>query len=128
VPPPHRSLTVQALPSSQVALLLTWMQPVTGLHAALVQTLPSSWQVIAEPPEQVPPLQTSLVVQTLLSLHGPVLFACVHPMTASQTSSVQALLSLQLTGVPPWHRPSLHRSFTVQALPSLHVVPACFGV
>jgi hypothetical protein len=73
VPPEHVSLVVQALPSLHGAVLLVCVQPVIGLHASSVQTLPSS-QFGAAPPTQTPPAQVSPVVQALPSLHGAVLF------------------------------------------------------
>jgi hypothetical protein len=57
------------------------------------------------------------------------LFWFLQPSTASQLSSVQGLLSLQLRGPPPPHVPDVHVSPTVQALLSLHDPPslaACF--
>lgn len=43
------SASVQALPSSHGAVLLTKPHPVTGLHESVVHTLPSS-QTRGEPP------------------------------------------------------------------------------
>ena len=96
-PPPHVSLVVQAFPSSHGALLLVWAQPVAGLQLSLVQTL-LSLQSGGGPPTQVPPLQVSPVVQALPSLHGTLLLLWTHPVAGLQLSSVQPLLSLQLTG------------------------------
>lgn len=72
VPPAHVSPVVQALPSSQGAVLLVCVQPVAGLQASSVHTLPSS-QLGAGPPRQVPAEQVSLVVQALPSLQGAAL-------------------------------------------------------
>jgi hypothetical protein len=44
-----------------------WTAPVDGLHESVVQTLPSS-TLSGLPDWQLPPLQTSPVVQALLSL------------------------------------------------------------
>src|SRR5207244_10793607 len=71
-PPLQASLVVHALPSLQGAVLLVWTQPVAGSQPSSVQPLPSL-QFGAGPPMQRPPLQASLVVQALLSLHGAVL-------------------------------------------------------
>jgi hypothetical protein len=49
VPPPQWSLTVQALPSLQAALLLVYTHPSEPLHESLVQTLPSL-QLSGAPP------------------------------------------------------------------------------
>ena len=68
----QKSPTVHALPSSQVAELPLWVQPLAGSQASLVQTFLSS-QSGAAPPLHLPPLQVSLVVQALPSLHGEVL-------------------------------------------------------
>src|SRR5881296_3144277 len=40
-PPPHRSLRVQAFPSSHEAVLFVWTHPVVGLQLSSVQGLPS---------------------------------------------------------------------------------------
>src|SRR5207244_1018879 len=42
-PPPHRSLRVQAFPSSHEAVLFVWTHPVVGVQLSSVQGLPS-WQ------------------------------------------------------------------------------------
>ncbi len=63
-------------------------------------------------------MQTSPLVQALLSLHAAVLFVCVHAILASQASLVQALPSSQFGAAPPLHTPPLQTSPTVQALPS----------
>ena len=104
-------------------------------------------------PAQTPLEQTSPIVQTLLSSQGFEFATCVHPLAGLQLSSVQGLPSLQSTGappmqtppeqvsfvvhalpsshapgtgVPPWHRPSVHDSLTVQGFASSQ--PALFGV
>src|SRR5207247_9008195 len=83
-----------------------------------VEPLPSS-QFGGGRPTQRPPLQASLVVQALPSLHGRALLACSQPVVALQLSSVQTLPSSQLGAGPPTHRPALQVSFSVQAFPSL---------
>ena len=117
-PPAQESSTVQALPSLQGAVLFTCVQPVAGLQASSVQTLPSS-QLGAAPGTQEPPLQASPTVQALPSLQGAVLFTCVQPVAGLQASSVQTLPSSQLGAAPGTQEPPLQASPTVQALPSL---------
>ena len=97
LPPLHVSLVVQASPSSQGAVLLVLTQPVAGLQLSSVHTL-LSLQFGGGPPTQEPPLQVSLVVHALPSLHGALLLAWTHPMDGLQLSSVQTLLSSQFTG------------------------------
>jgi hypothetical protein len=67
------------------------------LQLSSVQTFPSL-QFGAGPPTQLPPLQVSLVVHALPSLHGALLLAWTHPMEGLQLSSVHTLLSSQFTG------------------------------
>ena len=117
VPPLQVSLVVQALPSLQGAVLLTWTQPVEGLQVSSVQTLPSS-QEGAGPPTHRPPLQASFVVQRLPSLQGAALLVCTQPVAWLQPSSVQGFPSSQLGGAPPTQFPPLQASLVVQALPS----------
>jgi hypothetical protein len=97
LPPLQVSLVVQASPSSHGALLLVLTQPLAGLQLSSVHTL-LSLQFGGGPPRQEPPLQVSLVVHALPSLHGALLLACTHPMAGLQLSSVQTLLSSQFTG------------------------------
>lgn len=59
-------------------------------------------------------------MQAFPSLHGPVLFTCLQPLTASQESSVHTLPSSQLGGGPPAQCPPEQMSLVVQASPSLH--------
>src|SRR5207247_5537644 len=68
---------------------------------------------------RLPPLHGSLVVQTLPSLHGAVLFVWTQPVEGLQESSVHGLESAHPSGGPPMQLPPLHLSFVVQALPSL---------
>jgi hypothetical protein len=53
-PLPHVSPSVQALPSVHGCVLFVFVQPVAGLQASFVQTLPSS-QSTAAPDSQAPP-------------------------------------------------------------------------
>src|SRR5213078_4013955 len=117
-PPLQASLVVHALPSLQGAVLLVWTQPVDGLQVSSVQRLPSS-QLGPAPPTHRPPLQASLVVQALPSVQGSVLLPWRQPVVGSQLSSVQRLLSLQLSAGPPAQLPWLQVSLVVQALPSV---------
>src|SRR5207237_798102 len=71
------------------------------------------------PPTHRPPLQASLVVQALSSLQGSVLLPWRQPVVGSQLSSVQTLLSLQLSAGPPAQLPWLQVSLVVQAMPSV---------
>jgi glyoxylate utilization-related uncharacterized protein len=71
-PPEQLSLVVQALPSLQGSVLLTYTQPEAGLQESFVQTFASS-QVSGGPPAHVPPEHASFVVQALPSLQGLVL-------------------------------------------------------
>src|SRR2546428_10823874 len=68
-PPAQVSAVVQALPSVQGAVFDVFTQPVAGLQASSVQTLPSL-QLSAAPPTQTPPAQVSAVVQAFPSLHA----------------------------------------------------------
>jgi hypothetical protein len=97
-PPTHApaeqvSFVVQALPSSQAAVLFTFAQPDVGWQESSVQTLPSL-QLGGGPPTHEPKAQVSLVVHALPSLHVTVLLAN--------------------TQTPPWHESVVH------TLPSLH--------
>ena len=85
LPPLHVSPTVQPLPSLHGPLLLVWTQPpaTAGSQLSSVQTFPSS-QFFAPLPTQLPPLQTSVVVQGLPSSHGLLLFVCTQPTAGSQ--------------------------------------------
>ena len=53
------------------------------------------------------------------SVQGALLFAWTQPESGSQPSSVQGLLSSQLSTAPPTQAPPLHVSTVVQAFPSL---------
>src|SRR5439155_1345728 len=78
LPPLHPSLTVEAVPSSQGAVLFVWTHPVVGLQVSSVQGLPSL-QFSGVPGWHVPPLHTSPAVQALPSEHGAVLFVWTQP-------------------------------------------------
>src|SRR6266849_2358938 len=121
-PPLQVSLVVQAFPSLQGAVLLVWKHPLVGSQASSVQTLPSS-QLSGAPGLQVPPPHTSWPLHTVLSSHEAVLLVCTHPVAGLQLSSVQTLLSLQLTALPSQNPRELQVSLVVQALPSLQEVP-----
>ena len=113
VPAWHRPATQVSLPSqalwlSQSALTVQgWQfacggfsQPRLVLQESVVQAL-LSLQLSAAPLTQVPPPQVSLPVQALPSLQGPVLLVRTQPLDELQLSSVQTLLSLQLSAGPP---------------------------
>jgi hypothetical protein len=127
VPPWQTSPVVQAFPSLHEAVLFVLMQPAAGLQASSVQTLPSL-QLGGVLPTQVPPAQTSTVVQALPSLHAAELFVLKQPLAGLQASSVQTLPSLQLGGVLPTQEPPLQTSTVVQALPSEQAVPSGLAV
>jgi hypothetical protein len=127
LPALHLSPVVQALPSSQSAVLLAWAQvPSAGLQLSSVQTL-SSLQLLATPTHW-PAEHVSLLVHALPSSHVAVLFVWTQPVAGTQLSSVHGLVSAQLGGAPPWHAPAEHVSAVVQALPSSHeaVLFACW--
>ena len=98
IPPLQVSGPVQKEPSSHDAVLLGCVQPKPVSHSSSVQTL-LSLQLGAGPPTQMPPLHASAVVQALPSLHIALLSTFAHPEVGLQLSSVQPLLSLQLTGL-----------------------------
>jgi hypothetical protein len=116
VPAEQVSPVVQALPSSQEAVLLVCTHPVPELHESLVQSL-SSLQSSAEPPAQEPAEQASPVVQALPSSQEAVLLLNTQPSSSSQESLVHSLSSLQVMVSPP-HVPSEQTSFSLQALSS----------
>jgi hypothetical protein len=118
-PPEQASPVVHALPSLHAAVLLVWMHPDVGLQESSVHGL-LSLQLSAVPAWQVPPPQTSPVVQAFPSLHGSVLFVWTHPVDGLQVSVVHGLLSLHAVAVPGWHVPPEQESPVVQAFPSSH--------
>ncbi len=83
----------------------------------MVQALRSS-QTTGMLPVQTPPLHASGAKQALPSSQTAVLFTCKQPLAVSQLSSVQALLSSQLSTEPLVHLPPRQTSGAVQALPS----------
>src|SRR6266550_2068925 len=95
-PPEQVSLLVQALPSSQGALLGVNVHPVP-LQASSVQTLPSL-QVNAMP-AHTPLAQVSLRVQRLPSSQVAVLGGNVDPVPL-QASLVHTLPSSQVNAIP----------------------------
>lgn len=97
-PPEQVSLTVQALPSLHGAVLLTWMQPVAGLHESSVQTLLSS-QFGGGPLTQLPAEQVSFIVQALPSSQGLLLLVNTQKPLGPQVSVVQTLPSLHWAAV-----------------------------
>jgi hypothetical protein len=117
-PAAHVSPVVQALPSSQVAVLFACAHPVAGLQESFVQGL-LSLQFGAAPPTHAPPAQVSPVVQAFPSLQATVLFAWAQPVAGTHESLVHGLLSLQFGAAPPTHAPPEHVSPVVHALPSL---------
>ena len=78
----------------------------------------------AEPPPQLPPLQLSSSVQGSPSSQLAVLLAWVQPVAVLQPSVVQTLLSLQSTAEPPQVPEVSQTSSSVQAFPSLQVLPS----
>ena len=121
-PAAQTSPCVQALPSSQTAVLFACVQPLAGLHASFVQGLLSSHVVAAlmAVPAHVPPPQTSFCVHALPSSQPSALLLNTQPLTALQESLVQTLLSTH-TMPTPLHWPLAQVSPFVQALPSEHV-------
>src|SRR3989338_5174927 len=117
-PPEQTSVTVQALPSLQAAVLFVWTATPFE-QESLVQGLLSLRFGILPDPAQPPPEQTSVTVQALPSLQAAVLFVWTAT-PFEQESLVQGLLSLRFGIVPePVQAPPEQTSVTVQALPSL---------
>ncbi len=119
VPPAQPSISVQALPSVQGALLLAEVHaPVATLQPSSVQGLLSP-HALAAPPLQALAAHASFNVHWLPSLQGAVLTAFAHlPSLRLQVSVVQTLLSSQLLAWPAAQPPPVHLSNSVQALPS----------
>jgi hypothetical protein len=113
------SFVVQALLSSQGAMLFVFTHPVPASQESSVQILPSS-QLGGAPPTQTPSEQISAVVHASLSSQGTVLSALIHPIPESHESSVQTLASSQSGAAPPMQMPAEHVSLVVQASPSSH--------
>ncbi len=115
----HASGLVHLLPSSQLVVLLAYLQPLALSQVSVVHRL-LSLQTSALPPAQLPPLQVSPTVHALPSLQLAVLFSFLQPLVGSQVSIVQGLPSSQLGAAPPVQVPAAQASPVVQALPSLH--------
>ena len=120
-PAAHLSAEVQALPSSQAATELANTQlPLAASQESDVHGL-ESLQFLTAPGTQPEAAQMSPTVQGLPSEQGLALAVCVQPVTGLQLSSVQALLSLQLTCGPGRHTPALQASPTEHTeLSALH--------
>ena len=120
-PPPQISPSVHAFWSSQALVLLVNTQPVVVLHVSVVQPFWSSHGALGVP-VQVPWLHASLPVHAFLSSQVPVTGVLMQPLLGSQLSSVQTLLSSQLTGLEV-QTPAVQMSPVVHALPSSQAVP-----
>lgn len=114
------SFVVQALPSSQGAVLSVCTHPFSGSQLSSVQVFPSS-QFGAGPPTQIPLLHVSLVVHASSSSHGDALFTYWQPSCWSQLSSVQGFWSLQLRAFPTQLPP-------LQVSPNVHAFPSSQGL
>ena len=99
---------MQRLPSLHVPLVLgVEVQVLVPLHARVVQALGSLVQVIAVPTHVPAPLQVSVYVQALLSLHVPlVLGAEAHVLVPLQERVAQELGSLVQVMAVPTHAPA----------------------
>jgi hypothetical protein len=117
LPARQASAVLQALPSSQLAVVGANAHPLVGSQLSAVQPLPSL-QTKAVPPAQVPPLQASALVQALPSLQGIAAAMATQPLAGLHKSKVHGLLSSQGTAEPALQLPPLQTSFWVQALPS----------
>src|SRR5438132_2818840 len=104
-PLPQVSVCVQALPSSQGAVLSVWTQPLAGSQRSSVQTSRSSqssrvpltqvWFTQVSRPSQMLPLSQSPSVA-----QHPGMGSFTHPEAGSQKSFVQGAPSSQVGGVP----------------------------
>lgn len=112
------SPVLQALPSSQLAVVGAYTQPPVESQLSVVHGLPSL-QVTAGPPLQLPPAHVSVLVQALPSLQGMAAAIATQPLAGSHKSKVQGLLSAHARAVPGLQLPPVQTSFWVQALPSL---------
>jgi len=127
------SLPLQALPSAQDVPTVTGVcaMPVTGSQLSVVHGLPSSIEG-GVPARQVPEaLQVSAPLQTLASAQDvpAETGVCLTPVTGSQLSAVQGLLSLTDRGVPAMQVPAaLQVSLPLQTLASAQDVPVATGV
>ncbi len=99
------SVCVQALPSSQGAVLSEWTQPRVGSQLSSVQTSWSS-QSSEVPRTQVwftqasRPSQMSLLSQSPSLVQQPGMGSFTHPEAGSQKSFVQGAPSSQASEVP----------------------------
>jgi hypothetical protein len=103
--------------------LACW-QPKVGSHVSVVQTF-ESLQLRAVPAAQTPLWHVSAPLQALPSAHDvPLLTGRFRqPVTGSQLSVVQGLLSLQLGAVPGVQVPAWHVSAPLQTVVSAQLVP-----
>ena len=119
-PPLHASPTVQPLSSLHAAVSSVWLpQPVAESQLSLVHGLPSSQDVLA-PGTHTPPWHASPLVHASPSEHANVFGLLAQPAVALQRSSVQGFWSSQVSAAPGKHKPPLHVSLSVHALPSVH--------
>ena len=114
------SPTVQLLLSSQTAVLLLCLHPLTLWQLSSVHGLPSS-QLTDAPDTQLPLAQASPSVHTSSSEHGIVFATLLQPAEASHASVVHRLLSSQFFAAPGAHLPPLQTSLTVHTLLSVQV-------
>jgi hypothetical protein len=129
VPAMHSSLSVQGSPSSQAIPSAAFVvpQPVAGVQSSTVQGLPSSVQVTAAPPEQVPLVHVSPVVHASESSHDAPSAAGIapQPLAGSHISTVHGLpSSAQVVAPPPPHAPAPQTVAVVHGLPSSQPVPS----
>src|SRR5688572_439680 len=104
---PQVSAPLHALPSPHDAPVRgVFLQPSTGSHASVVQTL-LSLQFGAGPDKHEPfAAHVSAPLQTVLSAHdAPVLGVTTQPITGSHVSLVQLLLSPHVGGTPATQSP-----------------------
>src|SRR3989442_1504930 len=118
------SVCVQALPSSQGAVLSEWTQPRVGSQLSSVQTSWSSqssevprtqvWFTQASRPSQMSPLS-----QSVFALQQPAMGARWHPRWGSQLSAVHTTWSSQSSASPLAQSPvaGLQLSVPSQTLP-----------
>jgi hypothetical protein len=109
-PPEHWSPTVHGLPSLQVAVLFTFLQPSTGSQLSSVQPLPSS-QLMGVPPLHTPEWHVLPVAQALPWSHALPSFAgCAEhvPVDVLQTPALHSSFDdEQSTSAVGWHVPAL---------------------
>jgi hypothetical protein len=105
--------------------------PVAGLQAPALWHWSGAGQVTGLAPVHVPAWHVSDCVHALASLHVvPLTFAGFEqaPVAGLQVPAVwHWSCAAQVTGFAPVQVPAWHVSDWVQALPSLHEVPAAFG-